>query len=55
MQTKSLPIFQGKPLIEIPRVIPQVDFLGKDFGREVDQEIRSRQPKQILKKFYNNF
>lgn len=44
MQTRSLPKFQGKPLIEVPKVIPQVDFLGKDFGKEVDQEVRSRHP-----------
>ena len=42
MQTKSK--FQGKPLVEVPKAIPYVDFLGKDFGREVDQEARSRHP-----------
>ncbi|MBS3149574.1 hypothetical protein J4455_02660 [Candidatus Woesearchaeota archaeon] len=44
MQTKSLPKFQGKPLVEVPKAIPQVDFLRGDLGREVDQEVRSRHP-----------
>lgn len=39
-QTKSLPKFQGKPLVEIPSYNPDVDFLRGDFGKEVDQEVK---------------
>ena len=36
METKTkLPEFKGKALIEVPRNIPQADFLSGDFGKAV--------------------
>ena len=42
MKTKSLSKFQGRPLVEIPKVIPQADFLRGDFGKEVLREYNGR-------------
>ena len=50
MATKTkLPVFQGKPLVEIPAVIPSADFLGGDFGKPVLEEYNGR-----VKSDYNN-
>jgi|SRR3989344_2923252 len=38
----KLPEFRGKPLIEVPKTIPQADFLQGDFGREVLEEYQGR-------------
>ena len=41
-QTAKLPIFQGKPLIEIPQTIPQIGFLQVDFGKAFLKEYQGR-------------
>jgi len=37
-----LPEFRGKALIEVPRNIPQADFLRDDFGKAVFEEYQGR-------------
>lgn len=57
METKTeLPQFAGKPLIEIPREIPQADFLEGDFGKAVDGEVQGKYGKfqAINKVRYSN-
>jgi hypothetical protein len=48
-KTKTLPEFKGKPLIEIPEIIPVVNFLEGNFGRVVLEEYKGR-----AKADYNN-
>ena len=36
----KLPTFKGKPLIEIPAVIPQIGFMQGDFGKEFLEEYK---------------
>ncbi|MEM5782064.1 MAG: hypothetical protein QXD43_02605 [Candidatus Aenigmatarchaeota archaeon] len=36
----KLPKFEGRPLIEIPKSIPSINFLGGDFGKAVLQEYK---------------
>lgn len=42
MNTKSLPAFQGKPLIPIPEEIPAANFLEREFGQAVLKEYQGR-------------
>lgn len=43
MNTKTkLPQFKGKPLIEVPREIPQIGFLKGDFGKAFLEEYKGR-------------
>ena len=42
-QTRTqLTEFTGKPLIQIPKVIPQANFLTGDFGKAVAEEYQGR-------------
>ena len=41
-EQKQLPKFEGVPLIQIPENIPRVNFLGGDFGKWVDEEVKGR-------------
>jgi len=43
MNKSKLSKFEGKPLI--PEVLPEVNFLGGDFGTEVLEEYRQRAEK----------
>lgn len=38
----KLPRFKGKPLIVIPNEIPQADFLGGEFGEQVNEEVQGK-------------
>ena len=49
MAKTKLPKFKGKLLIEIPKVIPQVDFLRGDFGKAFLEEYQER-----VRDDYNN-
>ena len=42
MKTSTLPHFQGKPLIECPETVPQANFLTRDFGKAVLEEVQGR-------------
>jgi len=37
---KNLPKFEGRPLFELPKSLPTVNFLGGDFGKAVLQEYK---------------
>ena len=38
----SLPVKEAKPLIKIPKFIPQAGFLGGEKGKEINEEIRKK-------------
>ncbi len=42
MTKAKLPAFKGKPLIEIPEIIPQIGFLEGDFGKAFLKEYQGR-------------
>lgn len=42
MTKTKLPVFKGKPLIEIPEFIPQAGFLEGDFGKAFLKEYKGR-------------
>ncbi len=49
-QTKTLPKFKGKPLIENPETIPFADFLEGDFGKAFLEEYKRR----VISDYNNN-
>lgn len=49
MTIKTLPKFQGRPLIEVPETMPVANFLVGDFGKAVLEEYNGR-----VKADYNN-
>jgi len=42
MSKTDLPVYEAKPLIEIPEFIPQVGFLGGEQGKEINKEIQTK-------------
>mgnify|MGYP001559183338 CR=1 FL=1 len=40
MVTNTFPVKEAKPLIEIPKDVPQIGFLGGEAGKEVNDSIR---------------